>query len=65
MRGWATLDTDGSSLSDSSIATRGAVLRDKVGVWLCGFMQNIGVCLSREAELWGVFKGLTMAWDQK
>ena len=29
-----------------------------------GFAMNIGKCSVMNAELWGIFQGLSLAWDQ-
>lgn len=41
----------------------GGEVRDGSGQWCIGFGCNIGVCMAIEAKLWGVYYGLSMAWD--
>lgn len=43
------------------MAACSGVIRDNSGVWLSGFMHNIGLCSVKEAELWGFFKGSLLA----
>ncbi|CAL8176625.1 unnamed protein product [Prunus armeniaca] len=38
------------------------VLRDSYGQWIC-FAANLGVGQVLEAELWGIYLGLKIAWD--
>lgn len=35
-------------------------IRDEKGVWICGFYGRLENCTSLEAELWAVYKGLTI-----
>ncbi|KAI5333774.1 hypothetical protein L3X38_023906 [Prunus dulcis] len=41
----------------------GGVLRDSSGQWMRGFAVNLGVGQVLEAELWGIYLGLKLAWD--
>ncbi|CAL8992017.1 unnamed protein product, partial [Prunus brigantina] len=47
---------------DGRIAA-GGVLRDSSGQWMRGFAVNLGVGQVLEAELWGIYLGLKLAWD--
>ncbi|CAL5332699.1 unnamed protein product [Camellia sinensis] len=38
----------------------GGLLRDETGAWICGFYGKLENCTSLEAELWAVYKGLTI-----
>ncbi|KAL8170236.1 hypothetical protein V2J09_022040 [Rumex salicifolius] len=61
--GWYKVNTDGAKESSMGVATAGGVIRDDSGVWLGGFVKNIGVCSVVAAELWGLYHGLELAWD--
>ncbi|KAE8656904.1 hypothetical protein F3Y22_tig00116997pilonHSYRG00576 [Hibiscus syriacus] len=37
--------------------------RNHVGRWVMGFMKFIGCCSALDAELWGLFEGLQVAWN--
>lgn len=41
----------------------GGVIRDQVGNWLLGYSRHLGSCSILEAELWGIFEGINMAWS--
>jgi ribonuclease HI len=62
-RNWVALNTDGSTIAGSFLSSAGGLLRNDEGRWLCGFTCNVGQCTAFTAELWGVFYGLTLAWD--
>ncbi|BFG30493.1 hypothetical protein CerSpe_167670 [Prunus speciosa] len=57
------LNTDGSRKSDSGAIGAGGLIRNSAGDWITGFAVNQGVGSSLEAELWGIFWGLHLAWD--
>ena len=59
---WCKLNTDGSCKNGWE-AGAGGVLRDSVGHWISGFCMKIGESSVLMAELWGLFQGLTLAWD--
>lgn len=63
--GWTKLNTDGASHGNPSLATAGGVLRDHTGRWCYGFSLNIGICSATLAELWRVYYGLYIAWEQR
>lgn len=54
------LNTNGSSKGDLGQAGYGGLLRDEAGTWLWGFYGYLGSCTSLEAELWGIYRGLTI-----
>ncbi|XP_019097453.1 PREDICTED: sugar transporter ERD6-like 17 [Camelina sativa] len=58
-------NTDGASHENPGLATAGGVLRDRMGQWCRGFALNIGICSAPLAELWGVYYGLHIAWEQR
>lgn len=41
----------------------GGVLRDSAGAWISGCLANLGAGDVIEAEFWGVFYGLQLAWS--
>ncbi|WCJ29423.1 LINE-1 retrotransposable element ORF2 protein [Euphorbia peplus] len=62
--GWVKLNTDGMSKGNPGISGTGGLIRDSNGMWLCGFMCNLGICTALLAELWGLYYGLEMAWKK-
>ncbi|KAK9190090.1 hypothetical protein WN943_018691 [Citrus x changshan-huyou] len=59
---WVKLNSDGAKKS-SGIAGAGGLIRDFRGVWQVGYSANLGVCSVTSAELWGLFHGLSIAWQ--
>lgn len=57
------VNTDRSRFNATGISGAGSVLRDSTGGWIQGFAVNLGACHILEAELWGIFWGLSLAWD--
>ncbi|CAL8995807.1 unnamed protein product, partial [Prunus brigantina] len=57
------INTDGSRINSSCHIEVGGLLRDSCGSWIKGFSVNLGYGSIIEAELWGLFWGLNMAWD--
>ncbi|KAL4282616.1 hypothetical protein GQ457_16G001520 [Hibiscus cannabinus] len=39
------------------------MIRGPAGEWIIGFAKGIGVCAVVDAELWGIYIGLTCAWN--
>ena len=62
---WVKVNTDGASHGNPGLATAGGVIRDSEGKWCGGFALNIGRCSAPLAELWGVYYGLYLAWEQR
>lgn len=60
--GWFKINTDGVSKGNPGSAGCGGILRDDVGNWVQGFGYHIGHCSAYMAELWGIFRGLQIAW---
>ncbi|KAK0595722.1 hypothetical protein LWI29_009351 [Acer saccharum] len=60
---WVKLNVDGSRNTDSGMISAGGVLRDHWKCWLRGFVTNKGVGSVMEAELWGLYEGLLLAWN--
>ncbi|BFG20702.1 hypothetical protein CerSpe_069760 [Prunus speciosa] len=61
--GICKINTDGSRKTETGCIGAGGILRDSTGKWLNGFSVNLGIGTILEAELWGVFWGLKLAWD--
>ena len=59
---WVKLNVDGSMNPDSGSIAAGGVFRDHKKNWLGGFALNKGVGSAIEAEVWGIFEGLKIAW---
>ena len=45
-------------------ATCGGVLKNHLGNWIISFTKNLGICSTYVAELWGIVKGLQLAWQK-
>ncbi|CAA0812513.1 DEAD-box ATP-dependent RNA helicase 51 [Striga hermonthica] len=52
----------GVSCRRSGRGSAGGLARDSHGHWLGGFLLNVSLCTITEAELWGLFHGLRLAW---
>lgn len=61
--GWCKLNTDGASKGNPGIAGCGGVIRDSRGLWLSGYCMSIGCTTAFKAELWGILKGMELAWN--
>lgn len=59
------LNKDGASRGNPGLATAGGVLRNEAGEYCGGFAVNIGKCTAPLAELWGVYYGLYIAWENQ
>ncbi|KAK0586448.1 hypothetical protein LWI29_007016 [Acer saccharum] len=60
--GWVKLNTDGSWRPEFGSISAGGVIRNNEKAWLVGFALNKGMGNVLEAELWGIFEGLKLAW---
>ncbi|KAK8990582.1 hypothetical protein V6N11_009274 [Hibiscus sabdariffa] len=58
--GWCKLNTDGSVRRATGMATCGEAIRNEEGTWLIVFSRKLGICLILEAELWGLYEGLSV-----
>lgn len=56
------LNSDGSVHRGEQTASAAGVIRNDQGQWLLGYGCNLGACTVPEAELWGLFQGLQLAW---
>ncbi|CAL1399589.1 unnamed protein product [Linum trigynum] len=61
--GWTKINVDGAANGTQGPAGAGGVLRDHLGGWLKGFVVNLGTCSAVQAELWGIYHGLGVAWQ--
>ena len=55
------MNTDGSFLSDSSLASCGGIARDHNGNFIVPWSFNLGHCTITVAELWPIFWGLLIS----
>ena len=44
-------------------AGAGGIIRDYRGIWQAWYSVNLGVCSVTSTELWGLFHGLSIAWQ--
>ncbi|KAF7813327.1 kunitz-type trypsin inhibitor-like 2 protein [Senna tora] len=58
------LKTDGSYLEATDAISCGGILRDNKGTWNLAFARNLGKGNSLQAELWGIYFGLEIAWNE-
>ncbi|KAL4386953.1 hypothetical protein GQ457_09G002620 [Hibiscus cannabinus] len=61
-QGLSKLNSDGARAIATGIARCGGLVRDAAGHWIFGYNKALGVCSALEAELWGVYIGLFLAW---
>ncbi|CAL8167544.1 unnamed protein product [Prunus armeniaca] len=61
--GFVKLNTNRSGKSDSGAIGTGGLIRNSTGDCITGFAINQGVGSTLEAEFWGIFWGLHLAWD--
>lgn len=63
-RGWIKLNSDGSCNTLTGKAACGGALRDEQGNWIVGFSANLGTITTDEAEAWGLYYGIKLAWEK-
>ncbi|CAL1363580.1 unnamed protein product [Linum trigynum] len=61
--GWMKMNVDGAANGTQGPAGAGGALRDHLGRWNKGFVVNLGTCSAVQAELWGIYHGLGVAWQ--
>ncbi|KAL4281612.1 hypothetical protein GQ457_03G016410 [Hibiscus cannabinus] len=61
--GCYNLNVDGAMSAIDGNSASGGVIRNHQGGWITGFSKFIGKCSILEAELWGIARGLEVAWD--
>ncbi|CAK9152727.1 unnamed protein product [Ilex paraguariensis] len=57
----------GSTVKSGKIPNTAAIglLRNEDGMWITGFIGNLGTCPILTTELWPIRTGLTMAWEMR
>ncbi|KAE8690236.1 hypothetical protein F3Y22_tig00110904pilonHSYRG00066 [Hibiscus syriacus] len=60
---WICLNTDGSVTDTRNYGAIGGVIRNSNGDWITGFARNVGSTSILQAELWGIYEGLLIAWS--
>ncbi|GLT63634.1 hypothetical protein SLA2020_361840 [Shorea laevis] len=58
---WYKINTDGSTVGNPSYAGCGGIVRDFRGLWVVGFLRNIGYTTALAAELSAIRDGLFIA----
>ncbi|CAL5349330.1 unnamed protein product [Camellia sinensis] len=58
------LNTDGCSKGNPGPAGYGGLFRDARGTWIFGYHGKLEVATSEEAELWGIYRGLTIILEK-
>lgn len=61
---WIKVNTDGCSIGKGRKAGCGGVMRDGHASFLGAFANCIGSCEAFEAEVWGIYQGLQVAWNK-
>lgn len=61
---WVKFNVDGSRNVSTGEVGCGGVLRYGSGEWKISFVVNTGICSVEEAETWGVFYGMKLAWEK-
>ncbi|KAK2634720.1 hypothetical protein Ddye_029512 [Dipteronia dyeriana] len=61
---WVKLNVDGNMNPILGSITSGGVIKGHKKSWLGGFALNKGTDNVIEAELWGIFEGLKLAWKE-
>ncbi|CAL5366927.1 unnamed protein product [Camellia sinensis] len=62
--GQIKLNTDGCVRGDRGNGGFGGLFRDDSGIWIYGYFGKLEVCSSLEAELWGIYRGLTVIFKK-
>ncbi|GMI89906.1 hypothetical protein HRI_002659900 [Hibiscus trionum] len=61
--GFICVNVDGSIRAPSGLGLIGGVFRDDSGSWLLGFQQTMGIATAFTTELWAIWTGLFLAWE--
>ncbi|KAK8491767.1 hypothetical protein V6N12_005723 [Hibiscus sabdariffa] len=61
---WVILNVDGDVPMPMSSGSIGGLFRNCDGDWIMGFAKAVGHANSLQAELWALFEGLLLAWEQ-
>ena len=62
--GWIKLNNDGACKGSGEYSGCGGLFRDSEGRRLKGYIRKIGVCDALHTEMWGMYLGLKMAWQE-
>ncbi|VVA38500.1 PREDICTED: ribonuclease [Prunus dulcis] len=62
--GWFKINVDGSCMGVLGAISAGGIIRNDAGIWVKGFVTKLGSGSILEAELWGVFRGLLLTWNE-
>ncbi|KAL4388073.1 hypothetical protein GQ457_09G018440 [Hibiscus cannabinus] len=57
------VNIDATHHPSDGFARCGVVTRDFLGSWKFSFAKSLGVCSVVDVELWGVYIGLSLAWN--
>ncbi|CAJ2642097.1 unnamed protein product [Trifolium pratense] len=63
--GWVKLNSDGACKNKGEVAGCGGLFRDSDGRWIKGYTKKIEACDALQAEMWGLYLGLDMAWREQ
>jgi len=63
--GTSALNTDGCPKGNPGPASIIGIIRDDRGVWIFGYFGKIPDTTSLEAELWSIFKGLSLVRERR
>ncbi|XP_028100952.1 uncharacterized protein LOC114300280 [Camellia sinensis] len=58
------MNTDGNARGDPGDGGFGGLIRDEKGIWICGFYGKLTKCSCIEAEIWAIYRGLTIAFEK-
>ncbi|GLT67725.1 hypothetical protein SLA2020_400120 [Shorea laevis] len=62
--GFVKINVDGSTRGTPGESAAGGLCRDSNGDWIFGFTQHLGMGYAIRAELFAIWKGLTLAWEK-
>lgn len=63
-QGCLKLNIDGCARGDPVEGGFGGLFKNEDGEWVCGFYGKLWSCTSLEAELWRIYRGLTIALEK-
>ncbi|GMI78059.1 hypothetical protein HRI_001475200 [Hibiscus trionum] len=61
--GFICVNVDGIIRASSGQGLIGGIFRDDSGNWLLGFQQSLGIATAFTTELWAIWTGLYLAWE--
>ncbi|KAF7811130.1 putative ribonuclease H protein At1g65750 family [Senna tora] len=61
--GWVKFNVDAARRESLNLSACGGIARDSVGRFIIGFMRSLGDASVLNAELWGIFCALEVAWS--